>query len=371
MSDEKNKKRINLNTRHVKPIKGASFTPIFYLYMGADQDGRYLGDILTYLVIGVSVIVGWITGEHSVDLVCWALSFGSFIYYYRVRRLMNEGCKTGYFTEGPSDFCFHTLKKFSGQMSMLSSFFENYSVFLISVLLPNIYVKIAAAVLFMGLILVLKRSNDLWEAWNVKKILPSAIKCNLLPLALIMVGGMIFSAILEIRPYYNIGFILIAASAGLLRYVLDKDIRKFFRIEQDTIKNKTHKMDVIEIAELFQKNITQKGEKTYKEIHEEKREEERRKEVERRDKMWKQKVKKDLDEMWERHEREQEESNKRMKEKKEKEREQRRLAEAKRKEYNGEKLTEEEKKVISKEEESIYKPSGLEAVSSDRTKARR
>lgn len=378
MSEDRTKER--QITRRIYRVKGASFTPIFYLYSGAYQDGQYLGDCLAYFVIAVSFVVGMITGNYSVDLVCWALAFGSFVYNYRVMGLMNKGCKAGYFTEGESNFCFHTLKRFSVQMVMLSRFFELYSIFLISVLLPGIIVKIVATALVMVMLLVLRYLNNVWDSyfWKSKKTenLWKTIKGNLVirnlrvPV-LFLVGGTILSRVFEIRPYYNIGLILIAVSVGFLRYVLDKNIRRFFTIEQYTIKNKTQEMDVIEIADLFKTNITQKGEKNYREIKLERLKKEKEEEDERRREAMRKMVKKKLEENYEEERKRWAEERKEIAERKAKEAEKKRLEEARRKAYNGEKLTEEEKKVISKEEESIYKPSGLETVSSDRTKARR
>ncbi len=361
-----------MNKRVYKEVKNGSFTPIYYLYISNYKMGRILGDVLVFLVIVSSLIMGKITNNYIIDTYCFALSIGSLIYNYRVIKMLYIGTNTGYFREGISDEYFHTLKRLLGPMTMLSRFAEVYSIFAVAIFFNNIILKITASILIIAAISAYKIKFNFVNNKPVSVVIYNSI-AQIIVLALSF-GLKVF--ITDIALNLNIILILILVLCGILKYTLDKSLRKVFVDEYDNFNKKNIEIDIMKIRDIFGLEITKKNEKNWKEIEEEikekeyrnseeykKKEEERQREEQMKIAEIKMAIQKEEEEEFNKTKKEQKE----LKEKIEMEAEKKKALKTARR---GKTLTEEQKEIV-REEESKQKINNLDDINSNRRNIKR
>lgn len=361
----------NVDVKIYRAISGKTITPMFYQYMGHYVMGRVLGDIFTALVILASFIVGKITGNIVIDTICYAASIGGFIYNYRNLNLLDRGKDLGYFREGNAFEFFKIMRDRLVTMIMFSRFVELYTIFLVSIIMPTMLLKVLVSLIVIILICEFKIKNNFIENKT-----SSIIKRNSIGQIIVLIVGLLISNIETTTIYDNLIVLAIAFILGIGRYALSKKIRRYFSEESENFETKKVRMDVSTIKEIFNLQFFSNKElMAFKKKREE--EEYRRKKAEEEAKKTPEQRKKEEDERWERKRASDKayddyirnwtkDIEERNAEEKRKKQEEKAYKEMERKISQGESLSDTEKQIVEK----TVKESKLTA-NIDRTKSRR
>ena len=250
-----------------KVMKDSSLSPLFYLYISYYSMGRNLGNILAFLLLSTSLIIGMLTKSYVIDTVVYMISFGSYIFNILVLKTLYNGHKSGHFTEGSSFEYFYSFKKYIGPITILARFFEVYTPLLIAFVTPTIFSKICLGLAFIAFNVGTKVSNNFME--NKKS---SIVKKNLpIPTVMLILGTVLSSqTIVEINLYDNIILLFLCLIMGLLKNILNKSLQHFLSAEKKALKDDKKVIDIYHLANMFGVNIRKLGEKTNKEIESEK-----------------------------------------------------------------------------------------------------
>ena len=126
-------------------------------------------------------------------------------------------------------------------MIALSQFFEIYTPFLLAVVVPGVVFKIIAGLLFLGLIILYKASNNFME-WTASEVIVYNSLYQVIAFAL--------GIVLSVQPLINVSvfdnpYILGTGIAiGVLRYALDRKYRDFFAQQKAASRDKTSPIGV-------------------------------------------------------------------------------------------------------------------------------
>lgn len=255
------------NKTKYKIMKESSFSPLYYLYMSYYSSGKILGNILAFLLVATSIVIGFFTKNIVIDTIVYSISFGSYIFNYLVLKIFYNGHRTGCFTEGTSNEYLYSFKKYIGTITILSRFFEVYTPFIITFLVPNIFSKICLGLAFIAFTIFYKVSNNFCE----NKV-SSIVKNNVtFPLIFLAIGTFASTQnFVNIKIYDNIILIFLCIIMGILKNILNKSLQDFLNTEKKAIKDPTKKIDIYSLTYLFNVNIRKLGEKTASQIEAEK-----------------------------------------------------------------------------------------------------
>lgn len=238
-------------TINYKCIEGGSLSPVYYLYMGNYMMARTMGFIVTFIIITSALIIGKLTSNYEIPVICYAFSFGSLIYNYRILHLLNKCQKKGYFAEGVSDKYYNSLKRLIGPMIILSNFCELYSVFFVNIFVTNTLYKIVASILIIALISIFKISNNLIGNNKFKIIVNNSVP----ELVLAILANILIRFNIAFTFSKNLILIVLAFVMGILVLAFNKKLREFFVDENKNLNKKDIKINVGRIRGLFNLEI--------------------------------------------------------------------------------------------------------------------
>lgn len=352
---------MNEKTKY-KLMKDSSFSPLYYLYISYYSMGRNLGNILVFLLLSTSVIIGLLTKNYIIDTVVYAISFGSYVFNLLVLKTLYNGHKIGRFTEGSSFEYFYSFKKYIGPITILSRFFEIYTPLIIALITPTIFSKICLGLAFIAFNIGTKISNNFME--NKKS---SIIKKNIGISLLMLSLGIILSVqtIIKIKLYDNLILLFLCFIMGLLKNLLNKSLQHFITNERKAFKDEKKSIDIYYLANIFNVGIRKLGEKTTKEIEEEKAEKRKKQQ------MNKEEYRKHLQKMEEDATKQYLEKRKRDEEAKQRLEDFEKQKELHRKVMKGKNLTKEEERLSKKLESKLDNVEVNENMRNDRASIRR
>lgn len=151
---------------------------------------------------------------------------------FRYRKALEEN--GGYWFNSLDDLALYP-------MIALSQFFEIYTPFLLAVVVPGVVFKIIAGLLFIGLLIFYKASNNFME-WTASQV----IGYNSLYPVIAFVLGIVLSVqpLIKVSAFDNPCIVGVGIAIGVLRYALDRKYRDFFAQQKAASRDKTSPIGV-------------------------------------------------------------------------------------------------------------------------------